>query len=195
MDLRRAKPEDAPALAKVHINSWRAAYSGLVPDPHLQSLDYDRRAEQFRQGLTERSEETYIAELDGEAVGLLTLGPCRDEDIDSGTTGEIWGIYLLPEHWRKGLGTQLALQAEQMLSSRGCTLIVLWVFRDNDQARRFYEAMGFEADGTSKDIKAGEVLKAVRYRKTLGENTTLVVPPDHEFFRFLDPEPGSGGAR
>jgi membrane protease subunit HflC len=26
------------------------------------------------------------------------------------------------------------------------------------------------------------------YRKTLGENTTLVVSPDHEFFKFLDPQ-------
>jgi len=29
------------------------------------------------------------------------------------------------------------------------------------------------------------------YRKTLGENTTMVVPPDHEFFRFLDPKPAT----
>lgn len=29
------------------------------------------------------------------------------------------------------------------------------------------------------------------YRKTLRENTTLVLPPDHEFFRFLDPSSGS----
>lgn len=26
------------------------------------------------------------------------------------------------------------------------------------------------------------------YRKTLGEKTTLIVPPDHEFFKFLDPK-------
>jgi len=35
------------------------------------------------------------------------------------------------------------------------------------------------------------------YRKTLGERTTMVLAPDHEFFRFLDPAVGgaSGGAR
>ena len=24
------------------------------------------------------------------------------------------------------------------------------------------------------------------YRKTLGEKTTLIIPPDHEFFKYLD---------
>jgi len=32
MKVRPAVPEAVPALAQVHVDSWRAAYRGLVPD-------------------------------------------------------------------------------------------------------------------------------------------------------------------
>lgn len=167
MKTRRATPDDAPALAKVHIDSWRAAYRGLVPDSYLDKLDYGRRAERFRESLSTSGEETYIAEQDGEAIGFLTLGACRDEDMDQATTGEIWGIYLAPAHWRKGVGRALCQEAERMLKSRGYTQITLWVFEGNSQARRFYEAMGFAPDGASKVLSPGAPLTAVRYRKAI----------------------------
>jgi ribosomal protein S18 acetylase RimI-like enzyme len=170
MNLRRATPDDAEALAKVHIDSWRAAYRGLVPDSHLDSLDYGRRAARFRESLSANAEETYLLERNGEVLGFLTLGACRDSDVDPKTTGEIWGIYLAPKHWRKGIGSFLSRRGEQMLESRGYTHAVLWVFEGNPQARRFYEAMGFETDGATKLLNLGVPLKAIRYRKSL-ENT------------------------
>jgi ABC-type sugar transport system substrate-binding protein len=36
-----------------------------------------------------------------------------------------------------------------------------------DQARRFYEAMGYEADGATKQVDLGAPFAAVRYRKSL----------------------------
>ncbi|MFH1010502.1 MAG: GNAT family N-acetyltransferase [bacterium] len=167
MNLRGATPDDAEALAKVHIDSWRAAYRGLVPDCQLDSLDYDRRAVRFRESLSANAEETYLLEQNGEVLGFLTLGACRDSDVDLKTTGEIWGIYLAPEHWRKGIGSFLSRRAEQMLKSRGYTQAVLWVFEGNPQARQFYEAMGFETDGATKWLNPGAPLKAIRYRKSL----------------------------
>jgi ribosomal protein S18 acetylase RimI-like enzyme len=167
MDLRRATPDDAPALAEVHVNSWRSAYRGLVPDSYLASLDEARREEQFREFLKADSQETYLAEQNGEVLGFLTLGDCRDCDVDHKTTAEIWGIYLAPAHWRKGIGCFLCRQAERMLRSRGYEQATLWVFEENEPARRFYEAMGFEPDGASKILNPGAPLKAVRYRKAL----------------------------
>ncbi len=73
MNIRPATPDDAPALAKVHIDSWRSAYRGLVPDSHLAKLDYGRRAERFRESLSTHSEETYLVEDNGEVLGFLTL--------------------------------------------------------------------------------------------------------------------------
>jgi ribosomal protein S18 acetylase RimI-like enzyme len=167
MNIRRATPGDAGALAKVHVDSWRAAYRGLVPDSHLDNLDYERRSVRFRESLAASSEETYVAEENGKVVGFLTLGACRDEDVDREVTGEIWGIYLAPQHWRKGVGRLLCQRGEEILSTRGYTIATLWVFEGNHQARQFYEAMGFETDGASKSLNVGAPLQAIRYRKQL----------------------------
>lgn len=165
MGIRRATPDDAAALAKLHIDAWRAAYRGLVPDAHLDGMDYERRTQRWRAGLAENTEETYLAEQDAALVGILTLGACRDADVDPETTGEIWGIYLAPGCWRKGLGTLLCRYGESLLQARGYRSAALWVFAGNDRARRFYEAMGYEADGASKVLNLGAPLEAVRYRK------------------------------
>ncbi len=140
----------------------------MVPDAFLQGFTYQRREPAFRQSLETNAEETYIAqEANGQAVGILTLGASRDSDLDTQQTGEIWGIYLLPTHWRKGIGRQLVGWAESVLTSRGHRDAVLWVLEGNQDARRFYEAMGFSPDGAFKHLNLGAPLKAVRYRKTL----------------------------
>jgi ribosomal protein S18 acetylase RimI-like enzyme len=168
MNIRRAQESDAPSLAKVHVDSWQAAYRGLVPDSVLQRFTHQSRTEPFRQSLATGSEETYLVEENGEVMGFLTLGACRDSDLNVDCTGEIWGIYISPAHWRQGLGKRLLEEAESMLKSKGYKEAVLWVLEGNQGARRFYEAMGFRLDGGTKDVNLGTPLKAVRYRKTLG---------------------------
>jgi ribosomal protein S18 acetylase RimI-like enzyme len=169
MDIRRATPDDAAALARLHVDSWRTAYRGLVPQSHLDSLNYDRRARRFRESLARHAEETYLAEQDGDILGFLTLGGCRDEDVGQEAAGEIWGIYLAPKHWRKGIGRLLCRYGERILRSRGCRLATLWVLAGNEEARRFYEAMGYEADGATRTLTPGAPLEAVRYRRGLGD--------------------------
>ena len=38
MTIRDAKPEDALAIAEVHIASWRTTYPGIMPQEHLDAL-------------------------------------------------------------------------------------------------------------------------------------------------------------
>jgi len=170
--IRRAAVEDAGALARLHVDAWRVAYRGLVPDSRLDGMDYERRAARFREQLgghgleTGPSKaETYVAERGGEVLGFVTLGACRDAGVDPQRVGEIWGIYLGPQHWRQGAGTRLCRFAEQLLASRGYEEVKLWVLAGNSRARRFYAAMGFVADGASKVLDLDAPLEAVRYGK------------------------------
>jgi len=167
MKVRPAVPEDAPALAQLHVDSWRAAYRGLVPDERLAQLDPEKRTEMFRRMAGEQVPGIFVGEVDGEIVGFLTVGDCRDEDLDCTVTGEIWGIYLAPERWRRGFGRRLCEHGEEFVRSAGHSVCVLWVFAGNAEARRFYEAMGYAVDGASKTLEVGAPLEAVRYRKTL----------------------------
>lgn len=154
-------------MAAVHIDAWRTAYRGLVPDSFLAGLDHGRRTEGFRAFLASGEGETYIVERDGQPIGHLTVGPCRDDDLYERPVGEIWGIYLAPVHWRQGIGTRVCRRAEEMLSAHGVGRIVLWVFEGNERARQFYEAMGYTPDGAMKCIEVGASLTAIRYRKDL----------------------------
>jgi GNAT superfamily N-acetyltransferase len=38
IEVRRAKPADAPAIAATHDDSWRAAYQGIIPGAELERL-------------------------------------------------------------------------------------------------------------------------------------------------------------
>jgi RimJ/RimL family protein N-acetyltransferase len=181
-NLRRATPDDAPALAAIHVDSWREAYRGLVPDSFLESLDRERRAARLRDFLDTTGHETYVVEVDGHIVGHLTVGPCRDEDLDDRTIGEIWGIYLAPTHWRRGIGTEVTRRAEEILSERALRQIVLWVFAGNRRGRSFYETLGYAADGAAKVIDVGAPLSAVRYRKMLAS-------PPHRRSSYVSPSP------
>lgn len=180
MKLRRATAIDAPALAKVHVSSWREAYAGIVPSSHLRDFTVEFREESFRESLASGAEETYVAEHSRTVVGFLTLGGCRDLDVVSCTTGEIWGIYVSPEWWRKGIGRYLCEQGEAILSSRGYLCVKLWVLESNDQARAFYEAMGFECDGAIKQVNIGATLSVIRYQKRFDEESAVGSDNSHQ---------------
>jgi hypothetical protein len=93
MEICPARVSDALALGRVHVDSWRAPYRGLVPDSSLQAFTYEWREQSFRQSLAAGAEETYLVQVEEQVVGFLTLGAARDPDLDVSRTGEIWGIY------------------------------------------------------------------------------------------------------
>jgi len=165
--LRRATPNDAEELAAVHLASWRAAYRGIVPEAVFKTRDIAYRTVRFREFLTTDEGETYLVERAGLIAGFMTLGACRDADANAKERGEIWGIYLRPSSWRRGIGTRLSRFAETWFRERGYPDVTLWVLERNTAARRFYEARGFEPDGAVKELALGIPLLAVRYRKTI----------------------------
>lgn len=59
------------------------------------------------------------------------------------------------------------------------------------------EATRIYAEAYGKDPEFYSFVRSLEaYRRTIGEGTTLVLPPEHEFFRYLEPgvaAPGGGG--
>ena len=140
MRIRRALPPDAPGIARVHVESWRSTYVGLVPDDFLASYDYGERARARRDLLTDESRVTYVAESrkDG-IVGFLSGGPKRMDDMTY--AGELYAIYLLEQHQRQGIGRRLVTKLCTWLLSQGLTSMYTWALEENPY-RRFYESLG-----------------------------------------------------
>jgi ribosomal protein S18 acetylase RimI-like enzyme len=156
--IRPGTPEDAEAVARVHVETWRAAYPHLLPRDRLMGLSVDGRVEMFRR------RPPLVAELDGEIVGFVAVGAGKDPDSD----GELYAIYVHPDHWGTGVGRALIAAGENRLHELGHAEAILWVLEDNPRARQFYEAAGWSRDGMKRPIEIfGIEVPEVRYRKTL----------------------------
>jgi ribosomal protein S18 acetylase RimI-like enzyme len=172
--IRRAVPADAEALARLHIDAWRAAYRGLVPDRILDGFSLERRTAWWRTRLTEGGdgpEHTWVAEDAGGIAGFVTSGPARDESAPPPPgAGEIQAIYMRPDVIGRGVGRALLERAVDDLRAAGFDPLVVWVFEANDRARHVYEAAGFTPDGTRAPVDFGDsaVVPEVRYVRSLG---------------------------
>jgi ribosomal protein S18 acetylase RimI-like enzyme len=168
--VRHAEPQDSPALARVHIASWRQAYKGQLPQEYLDSLSVEAWtttwAKAFSQ-LPDQAPTTLVGELDGQIIGFTCVGPSRDDDTNTGT-GEVWGLYLDPAYWGAGHGESLHTEALKVARASGAVGATLWVLTTNQRARHFYERHGWAADGAEKTAWRGDVrLDETRYRISL----------------------------
>lgn len=156
MTVRLAELSDAPAVALVHVRSWQVAYRGVIPDDVLDNLSVEDRESMWEGTIPDGG--VWVALVDDEVVGFAAAGPSRDADAEF----ELYAIYFLSSAWGSGLATPLAQAA--LGDSRDA---IVWVLEENKRARRFYERLGFSADGVSKTQTVGEaVLNELRYRRT-----------------------------
>ena len=172
--VRLASSADADQVAAVHVASWQWAYAGLLPAEELAGLSVADRADRWRAmlagtgtGLTDRG-VTFVADLDGQVVGFVAVGPGRD-DVGGPSVGELYAIYLQREVAGTGTGRRLHEAGVGWLTENGWTRALLWVLRDNARARRFYELCGWRADGATKTVPQPDLvdLDEVRYALAL----------------------------
>lgn len=161
VEIRYANAGDAKDLGEIQSLSWRAAYKGIVPDDVLEAYTPELREKAFEGFLAAGESRSAVALIDGEPAGWTCFEKCRDDDLAG--YGEVWGIYLKPEYWRRGIGTQLLLWTLDELKKLGYNSVSLWVLEENNDARKFYEHNGFIEDGAKKELEIGRKLMVVRY--------------------------------
>ena len=138
--IRQAVDSDARGIARVHVDSWRSTYAGILPAEHLAALDYDRREANWRPLLADRRQNVFVAEDQrGRIIGFVSGGPERNDD--AAYPGELYAIYLLESCKGLGLGRRLVAALVEWFLSRGWQSMLLWVLEDNP-SRGFYEALG-----------------------------------------------------
>jgi len=158
LTVRRISPEDNRlAISNIYEQSWKTAYSGIVPQDYLDAIPQGRWASK----IDTPGWRTLVCELDGKLIGTSSV--CRSRFEEYPEEGEIISIYLLPEYMHKGYGRKLLAAAVDELSEYED--IFLWVLEDNTNARRFYESQGFVlTEGCLENEIGGKVLREVRYK-------------------------------
>jgi GNAT superfamily N-acetyltransferase len=160
--LRVATVADALGIARVHVDSWRTTYRGLLPDDLLDNLSYESRAEGWERFIARGnfSDLSYVAEEEGEIVGFVHGGPVRE--FPGEYTGEIYAIYLLASQHGKGTGRALFEQAATGLAERGFNNFMLWVL-DGNPTRGFYEHMGGVELAQKQEQLGGKTVTEIAY--------------------------------
>ncbi|KWA00135.1 GNAT family N-acetyltransferase [Burkholderia territorii] len=167
VDIRAATSVDAPAIADIHVASWRATYPGIVPASYLDGLSVEQRATVWREVLDAGQSRVALAFTEGELRGWINYGPTRDTDKDS-TWGEIGAIYLHPSHCGRGIGAALVAHARRSLHDAGHEWVSLWVLVENNRAKAFYEREGFVAERDTKTFEIdGVPIEEIRYWRAL----------------------------
>jgi len=165
MQIRAATIAHAQRIAQIHVETWRAAYRGQMPDAVLDNLDVEKRAAFWHTHLTNQSLGTFVAELNQEVVGFCDLVPSRDKDSNPQVVAEIVAIYVHPKHWRQGAGRELCDCALATARLKNFTAVTLWVLNSNIGAQKFYQTMGFYLDGATKSELMGNYeIHEVRFR-------------------------------
>lgn len=130
MLIRAAKPEDMPAVARVHVDSWRTTYRNIVPAEYLVTLSYKQRGMAFRDTLTQEGTIFFVAEDASEGiVGFVSGGPERSNAPVH--RGELYAIYLLANRQRHGVGTAMVTALAKNLKAAGFDSMLALVLVDN----------------------------------------------------------------
>ena len=167
MNLRPAAPEDALAVARVHVRAWQAAYRTLMPADYLAGLRPEERAQRYDFGTLDPARpQTLVASEADTILGFATISPARDGDAIG--QGELCALYVEPDCWGRGIGQALATAARGGLLRLGFNEAMLWVVAGNARAEQFYRANGWSADGLRRARQIWNVtVDTVRYSRTL----------------------------
>lgn len=142
VSIRPGRPADAAAIARVYVESWRSAYAGLLPDSMLVRMSTSAQTRDWASQLGRRrvAEGIFVADLASHGViGFGSCGPARPTPLPH--AGEIFTLYVAPEHQEHGVGRALLLRLADGLMDRGMGSALVWVLSRNP-SRFFYEAMG-----------------------------------------------------
>ena len=166
LNIRRAKAADSGIMADIHCRSWSAAYSGLLPEEAIRQKNATRSALWSRLLQTEQTGAAsyFLAEMNGTPAGMISFGAYREKPTSS--MGEIHAIYLLPEWFRRGIGTALLDFAMRELKKLEYQQVCLWALSTNRNAIAFYEKNGFVQDLCKQEF-IGKTVTELRYSRTL----------------------------
>jgi ribosomal protein S18 acetylase RimI-like enzyme len=160
IEIRRAKPSDAAAVASTHDDAWRATYQGIIPGIELAKL-INRRGPGWWESAIRKGSRIAVLVFGETVAGYANYGRNRARSLSY--DGEIYELYLRPEYQGLGLGRRLFTAARQDLAQRGMKSLVIWALSDNDPATEFYRVLGGKPVARSSERFGDRTLEKVAF--------------------------------
>lgn len=141
MEVRRATPEDTPALVALfqELDRLQSDWRVFTPRPGF----YDQVGEQYREAMQDPEAMVLVAEDEGEVVGMVFGEASRPSRFSDERALELAGVVVRAGYRGRGVGRALVAEAARFASDAGLTWIELKTFAPNDRAMAFWEQLGF----------------------------------------------------
>ena len=189
--IRAGSAAHAAQIAAVQRETWFAAYEGVIAPDVIDRVTVPDDGARIRQSFRTRPWQRMLVAVDpgagdpdagdpdaGGIVGYASFGPETDvlnapwphpltADGEGGRVAELYALYVRPAWWSTGTGRALMEKVLARSAAAGYRFITLWVLRDNQRARRFYDRAGFAPDGATNVLTGLGGVHEVRYRRCL----------------------------
>ena len=153
--IRPARRDEAETLLAIQRSACVVAFVHIFPPDRYQFPD-DGVRDAWQESLHDPAVEAYVAEVDGEPVGSVSVGD-----------GFLRTLYVLPSHWNTGVGTALHDLALERLRAHGNAAAKLWTLEENWSARRYYEKRGWTLTDETRVVPFPPNPIDVQYAKEL----------------------------
>ena len=191
--IRAGSAAHAAQISAVQRETWFAAYEGVIAPEVIDRVTVPDDGARVRQSFRTRPWQRMLVAVDsgpgtsgpgdptaGGVVGYASFGPETDvlnapwphpltADGEGGRVAELYALYVRPAWWSTGTGRALMEKVLARSAAAGYRFITLWVLRDNQRARRFYERAGFAPDGAANVLTGLGGVHEVRYRRRLDQ--------------------------
>lgn len=161
--VRDALRDDADEIARIFVESWRESYAGLLPTNYLVRLSEVRQRLLWAREITYRGPHDGVIVAEHETYGVIgfaSFGPARDRAV--GYDGEIYTLYIDPNHVGRGAGHALISAAFARLFVDGFRSAVIWALKGNP-ARFFYETEGGRIIAERPGAVAGKPVREIAF--------------------------------
>lgn len=167
--IRKVALGDEETLAYIQTESWKAAFEGILLQAELdRCTKIEKATAMYRRLLEQNIGNGYILSIDEKPHCIAWWDATREKDMPG--YAELICIHSLHNNWRQGLGSKMMERVLQDISDAGYSKVMLWVFRDNARARRFYEKHGFTTLGK---VKPGIIPEEICYEKMLPSERSM----------------------
>ena len=156
--MRIIASDDVNAVVRLHRQVYEAEFK---LDPSFTREVATKLAELRRRGFPGPRSGLWLAELDGEAVGSVTLNE------QSPALGQLGHLVLLPEARGTGAGRRLVETVLDAARAAGYERLQLFTFSDLTAAGALYRSVGFELTSTEDVVRWGRRMDWQRYELAL----------------------------
>lgn len=151
INIRKVKVGDANTLAFIQTESWKSAFNRILSKEDLDKYtDVNRAITLYSKLLNDNIGNGFILTINENPHCIAYWDKTRDDEMEG--NAEIICIHSLCDNWGKGYGTEMMNHILSDIKNSGFSKVMLWVFKENHRARKFYEKHGFVLTEKSKEF-------------------------------------------